>query len=132
MATGLKMNELCRCFSLDHNRIERLEAARERHAEKRLQHLQLTLDPIKAKQNGTLAKLEKLVSKEICRSASEKKALAVEFRHMESGPHEEDMEFLDKQTKAEKLFKHFHRKLTDQNDDNSEFSVDTLSKIGED
>ncbi len=57
---ALQLNQLFRSFEFHHNRLERLEAAHERQAAIQMKHLQITLDPIAAQQDGTLASLQEI------------------------------------------------------------------------
>jgi hypothetical protein len=131
MEVGINMNKLFRYFELHHNRLERLEAARDRQAEIQLQHIQLTLDPLAAKRNGTLASLERMLNNERRQAAADRKALEEDRVKALEGPHEEDSEFLEKQAMAGRLFERFHRKLEEhKGEDDSSFNVDRLSDAG--
>ena len=124
----VRMNQLFRGFELHHNRLERLEAARERHTAIQIQHIQLTLDPVAAKNNGTLAKLEKLVNKEIQCAEEDRKALDEESRNPIDAPQDADIEFLERQAFAKRLYAHFHQKLEKRNDnDDDSFNLDNIS-----
>jgi hypothetical protein len=127
---ALKFNQLFRCFEVHHNRLERLEAARDRHLAIQLQHLHYTLDPVAAEQDGTLDSLKKLLRQESKVSVKDKHALAQDINALE-GDHEEDKEFLVKQEKAGWLFDYYHDKLADS-DEESEFDVRNLSDVSDD
>ncbi len=73
-----------------------MEAARERHAAIQLQHTPLTLDPKSAQRNGTLAALQKLVNKEIQRSAADKQSLEEDRSKAFDWIHDDHQEFLVK------------------------------------
>ena len=131
MEVGIKMNQLFRCFELHHHRLERLEAARDRQAEIQLKHIQITLDPLAAKRNGTLASLERMLNNERRQAVEDRKALEEDRVKAMEGPHEEDSEFLEKQAMAGRLFDRFHRKLEEhKGEDDSSFNVDRLSDAG--
>ena len=128
MEVVVRMNQLFRGFELHHNRLERLEAARERQMAIQIQHIQLTLDPAAAKDNGTLAKLEKLVNKEIKCAEEDRKALAEENRYPIDAPQDADIEFLERQEFAKRLYVHFHQKLEKRHDnDDDSFNLDNIS-----
>ena len=108
-----------------------MEAARERHAAIHLQHIQLTLDPESAQKNGTLVALQKLVNKEIRKSAADKQSLEEDRSKAFDGIHDDDQEFLVKQTHAGQRFDHFHQKLEAMDDDQSEFDIANLSEVSD-
>jgi hypothetical protein len=128
MFAALRINQLSRCFELHHNRLERLEAARDRHAEIQLQHIQFTLDPVSAQKNGTLAKLEKLITNEIRQASDDRRALEEDTNRSLDEPHEDDIEFLERQAVAGRLFDYFHKKIETNNDADS-FNIDTISEV---
>ena len=128
-AVGLKMNQLFRCFELHHNRLERLEAARERHAEIQLQHIQVTLNPAVAQRDGTLAKLEKMVEEEQKLLATDRKLLETDHHQAFAEKNEEDEEYQARQEAAGRMFDYFYHKLEEKSDADSDFDIENISEV---
>jgi hypothetical protein len=128
MSVALKLNQLFRCFEVHHNRLERLEEARDRHLAIQLQHLHYTLDPVAAEKDGTLTSLKKLLSKESKASVKDKAALKEDIIALE-GEHEEDREFVEKEERAGWLFHYYHQKIVDSEDE--EFDIRNLSDVSD-
>ena len=74
-SVALKLNELFCCFEFHHNRLERLEAARERHLAIQMHNLQITLDPNATRKDGTLDSLKEMLQKETEILAQDSEAL---------------------------------------------------------
>ena len=129
-AVALKLNQLFRCFEFHHNRMERLEAARERHLAIQMQHLHYTLDPVEAEKDGTLFSLKKLLGKEAKLTEKDKLTLDNDVAKLE-GEHEEDKEYTEKQTKAGWLFDYFHQKIKEDKDEELDFDVSNVSDVSD-
>ncbi len=126
----MKFNQLFRCFEVHHNRLERLEAARDCHLAIQLQHLRYTLDPAVAEWDRTLPSLKKLLRKESKISVKDKLALDEDINSLE-GKHNKDQEFLTQRAKAGWLFDYYHQKLVDSDAD-LEFDIRNLSDVSDD
>ncbi len=129
MGVILKMNQLFWCFELHHNRLERLEAARERHVAIQLQHIQLTLDPAAAQQNGTQKTLEKMVNREISRTAEDKKVFENNYHRTFESSNEDETEFLDRQAAAGRMLEFYNSKLEDTSTEEFDFNLDNFSEV---
>jgi hypothetical protein len=127
---ALQLNTLFRCFEFHHNRLERLEAAHERYIAIQTKHLQLTLDPIAAQNDGTFCSLQKMITSEITSVQDTKMSLEAERKAAFEGTHDEDRDFLDRKQKAYQLYDYFHEKL--QRQDDSEFDINHISDVSDD
>ncbi len=132
ISVNLQLNTLFRSFEMHHNCLERLEAAHERQVALQTQHLQLTLDPAKAQQDGTLHSLQKLIIEEFRQIKQDKLTLEQERSSVFDTPHAEDKEVLDRKQRAFKLYDYFHEKIYSTNEQDSEFNINHLSDVSND
>jgi hypothetical protein len=128
---ALQLNTLFRCVELHHNRLERLEAANERQVEIQIKHLQITLDPVAAKRDGTFSSLKKLLMQEIHQAQQDKIMLETERALVFEGTHAEDQDFINRKQNAGKLYDYFHAKI-DETGDNSDFDIAQISDVSDD
>ena len=131
-SVALKLNELFRCFEVHHNRLERLEAARERHLAIQMHHLQITLDSNAARKDGTLESLKKMLQKETEILAQDSEALENDQVEAFEGDHDEDLEFLEKKEKAGRCVDHYQAKSENFEDEDSDFDIRYLSDVSDD